>query len=80
MHFHSPSEHTVDGKNYDLELHMVHTDIFTGAPAAVLGIFFSVNDTAADNIFLDEIVPDLYNFDLITNQRVGSVKLATFLE
>lgn len=24
MQFHAPSEHTVDGKYYDLELHIVH--------------------------------------------------------
>lgn len=24
MHFHAPSEHTFDGKYYDLELHLVH--------------------------------------------------------
>jgi carbonic anhydrase len=24
FHFHSPSEHTIDGKEYDLELHIVH--------------------------------------------------------
>ena len=24
FHFHAPSEHTFDGKHYDLELHLVH--------------------------------------------------------
>ncbi len=24
MHFHAPSEHTFNGKHYDLELHLVH--------------------------------------------------------
>lgn len=24
LHVHSPSEHTFDGKNFDLELHLVH--------------------------------------------------------
>ena len=80
MHFHSPSEHTVDGKNYDLELHMVHKDVITGAPAAVIGIFFRVDDTAEDNIFLNEIVPDLYIVDDKTDTHIGSVKLETFLE
>ena len=24
FHFHAPSEHTIDGKYYDLEMHIVH--------------------------------------------------------
>ena len=26
LHFHSPSEHTLNGQSYDMEMHMVHTD------------------------------------------------------
>ena len=54
FHFHSPSEHTVDGKHYDLEVHFVHTvrgsDNVAGSvpqaemAGAVIGVFF---DTAA---------------------------------
>ena len=39
LHFHSPSEHTVNGKHYDLEMHIVHLTE-AGAPGAVIGIFF----------------------------------------
>lgn len=42
---HSPSEHTVDGKHYDLELHILHhykgTD---GMLGAMIGIFFQVDE------------------------------------
>lgn len=79
MHFHSPSEHTIDGKNLDLELHLVHKDVITGKPAAVIAILFKVNDTIGRNNFLDQIVPDLYILDSLTNTHIGSVKLATFL-
>jgi carbonic anhydrase len=43
---HSPSEHTIDGKNYDLEFHIVHKH-FTENKLAVLGIFF--DSTAGGN-------------------------------
>ena len=46
IHFHSPSEHTVDGKHFSLEGHMVHQSSTTGA-YAVLGILF--DNTAADD-------------------------------
>jgi carbonic anhydrase len=38
FHFHTPSEHTLDGVSYPLELHLVHVDS-TGAPAVVVGLF-----------------------------------------
>jgi len=41
FHIHAPSEHTFDGKHYDLELHIVHTD-YTSSNLAVLAIFFDV--------------------------------------
>ncbi len=37
FHFHTPSEHTVDGVRYPMELHLVHTDA-RGKPAVVVGI------------------------------------------
>lgn len=49
FHFHAGSEHTIDGKRQDLEMHTVH---FPKAPeggfiAAAVGIMFSVNDYTA---------------------------------
>ena len=40
LHFHAPSEHTIDGKQMDLEMHIVHTYKDTGGLGAVIGIFF----------------------------------------
>lgn len=37
-HFHSPSEHTVDGRAFPMECHFVHIDKKTGK-LAVLGVF-----------------------------------------
>jgi carbonic anhydrase len=45
FHFHTPSEHLVEGKSFSLEMHIVHT-LVEGAPAdykytkAVIGIVF----------------------------------------
>jgi carbonic anhydrase len=38
FHFHAPSEHTVDGVSYPMEIHLVHVDA-AGKPAAVVGVF-----------------------------------------
>lgn len=44
FHFHSPSEHTVNGKNAAMEMHLVHKD---GNNLAVIGIF--IEQGAEDN-------------------------------
>ena len=41
FHFHAPSEHTVDGTSYPLEMHLVHLDA-AGEPAVVVGVFINV--------------------------------------
>lgn len=54
FHFHAPSEHTINGESYDLELHLVHRDKVTKKPAAVVGILFKLSeDPDYENYFLD---------------------------
>jgi carbonic anhydrase len=48
FHFHTPSEHTLNGQQYPLELHLVHVDD-NGAPAVVVGVFIT---TGAENAAL----------------------------
>ncbi len=38
FHFHTPSENTVNGKAYDMEMHLVHKNI--NGELAVVGVFF----------------------------------------
>nr|ACN85320.1 unknown [Oryza brachyantha] len=39
MHWHSPSEHAIDGRRYDLELHMLHQSDSSGRYAVVAQLF-----------------------------------------
>ncbi|KAM0990908.1 hypothetical protein ACFX13_009488 [Malus domestica] len=40
-HWHAPSEHTIDGKTYDVELHMVHKDT-SNTRVAVVGFLYKI--------------------------------------
>ena len=57
FHFHAPSEHAVDGKLYDLEVHFVHTYADTnGMLGGVIGVFFDVEEGGDyPNAFLDAV-------------------------
>jgi carbonic anhydrase len=52
FHYHSPSEHTIDGQTYPLEVHYVHKDII--GRFAVVAFFYDV--TTQCNPDLDPIV------------------------
>ena len=51
FHFHAPSEHTIDGRSFDLEAHLVHTSA-TGQ-LAVVGVLMDVG--GHPNQLVDEI-------------------------
>jgi len=45
LHFHAPSEHSVDGTLYPMEMHIVHThEEFAASRFSVIGVFFEVGD------------------------------------
>jgi len=50
FHFHSPSEHRIDGKSYPLEVHLVHSD--PEGRLAVLGLMF---DEGEENPMLNQL-------------------------
>lgn len=50
FHFHSPSEHTVDGKQFDAELHFVHKN--ASGQLAVIALLFTVG---AENVPLQAV-------------------------
>jgi carbonic anhydrase len=54
-HFHTHSEHAVDGQFYPMEMHLVHKNEATGK-LAVVGILF---EEGAENAFLQQFVAHL---------------------
>lgn len=70
FHVHAPSEHSVDGKLFDLEIHFVHT--YADDPThlgAVIGVFFDMEEGGEyDNPFLHEML------DFTGDFKVGTEK------
>lgn len=56
FHFHSPSEHTVNGKKFPLELHLVHQEEGTSNLAA-LGVF--IEEAGTKNEFLEKVFANI---------------------
>ena len=54
FHFHTPSEHVIDGKTAEAEIHLVHTD--ADEQIAVLGLFV---ERGAANAFMTTLAPHL---------------------
>jgi carbonic anhydrase len=55
---HAPSEHTIGGKYYDLELHLVHTRVYPDdeEDLAVVGIMFDRKEGGNyDNPFIESL-------------------------
>ena len=53
FHFHYPSENTVNGNYFDMEMHIVHLfaePAADGSWGAVLGFFFNVGDNPSEFI------------------------------
>lgn len=64
FHFHSGSEHTVDGVRHDLEMHTVHlaSESLNDINYAAMGIIFSVNEFTANlNPIEIKIIDDFFD-------------------
>lgn len=72
FHFHTGSEHTINGYRYPMEMHLVHKDPITGL-LAVVGIFFKVG---AKNEVLAQFMNNLpvYEDDYYTSNDSYHIK------
>ena len=85
FHFHAPSEHSVDGKLYDAEVHFVHTIKGSGTTdengnvsgellGGVVGVFFDMEEGGStDNPFLTSL------FESAGNENEVNIALRNFL-
>lgn len=55
FHFHTPSEHTIDGKNLPMEMHLVHST--DSGDLAVIGVLFEEGKT--DNNNFQQLIANL---------------------
>lgn len=80
FHMHSPSEHTVDGKFYDMELHVVHA-YAEGGLGGVLGVFFDRSAGNIDNPFLDKLPASLFtSATAVDDTEVSDIDVNSWLE
>ncbi|KAG2685523.1 hypothetical protein I3843_10G121900 [Carya illinoinensis] len=68
-HWHSPAEHLIDGKRYDLELHMVHVNSSDMA-ALVVSQLYQINDSS--DPFLSQFKAQIKSL----TKTVGDVPMA----
>ena len=58
LNFHSPSEHTVNGRHYDLEMQMVHLHKEDLSIGAILSVFFDRSASNESNEFIRSLQID----------------------
>ncbi|XP_047150938.1 alpha carbonic anhydrase 7-like [Vigna umbellata] len=63
-HWHSPSEHTIDGKRFDLELHLVHET--PSGQTTVIGILYKIGRSDS---FLSSLTSHIKNISETTEEE-----------
>ena len=75
FHFHAPSEHTVNGKAYPLEMHLVHQEAGTGN-LAVIGVFI---EEGSGNDFLEGVFSRVPSEEKTEEQTDLTINLSDFI-
>ena len=78
FHFHAPSEHAVDGKLFDLEVHFVHLYAETNGLGGVIGVFFDRTAGNYDNDFLTKFWEDGENVDVNVASFLSNVDFSEY--
>jgi carbonic anhydrase len=73
FHFHSPSEHTIEGKYFPLEMHLVHKD--AEGRLAVVGVMFNEGRENPDLASLWEHMPESANTSYGSSDLVNASNL-----
>ena len=68
MHFHQPSEHQLNGKNYDMEAHLIHED--ENGELAVIGLFIEEGQTNAELAPIWSILPKHHNEEILVEDSI----------
>lgn len=75
MHFHAPSEHTLEGEAFPLELHLVHRAEGSDN-LAVLGVFIQEGE---ENSFIEDVFAEIPEEDGTEVQTAISLNLTEFI-
>lgn len=75
FHFHQPSEHTIDGETFPMELHIVHQNPVTGG-LAVVGVMLQEGETnEAYSAVFDNLPPEESEPDEATELTISAADL-----
>ncbi|KAJ4812602.1 Carbonic anhydrase [Rhynchospora pubera] len=70
FHWHSPSEHTINGQRYDLEMHIVHQNIDNETARAVVAVLYAYGHP---DPFITKLEPLIRNANNVEEQPIGLV-------
>lgn len=70
-HWHSPSEHTINGRRYDLELHMVHHTNSTPEEVVVVGLLYKIGRPDPFLSKLEKYIREMV--DEIEEEEIGEI-------